>query len=185
MLIYCTNCGKPISDQAKVCPHCNFVFADVVEKQSRQTVDYMTLPQDKKDGLLEEFSKDYPMHGMNVSSLTGSKKKSKVFMYASLPLLLVAVVLMMIPLVSNDKPLGNDPPPIIILALILAVAGLALSIVAIILQKKGGGNYQSLKSYKYFELWLDKRGYDNLQFSFENENLKYMYKNIEIDEEIK
>ncbi len=185
MLIYCTNCGKPISDQAKVCPHCNFVFADVVEKQNRQTVDYMTLPQDQKDRLVEEFSKDYPMHGMNIAGQANSKKKDKVFSIIGLVLgsLMVAVIFFMFSDMDNLK--GSEPPMLFWVVMILFVGFMVMFIITMVQRKKGGGNYESLKSHKYFELWLKKRGYDNYQVNLTSENKKYMYKNIEIDEEIK
>lgn len=90
-LISCPQCGKPISDTAKVCPHCGL---DVSGEQRRRANEreYSRMPKEKQSELREEYDKSFPDYAIYERKM----KKRKIFGYVMIPFMVLGLLLFLL-----------------------------------------------------------------------------------------
>jgi len=178
MLINCPKCGKPISDKAKFCPHCNEIFQEVIERENNPPKDYSKLPEREREQLLNDFIKENPKQAETMIKVKKSTQKNNTFAPMAICVLGLMVFTCTISFMGKIDKLWEKV--FLVLGGVWAIGSLIFLSVLIAKQKKlKDGRGKLLKEYLVFEKWLkEQRHVENFKLDFFDDNMKKEYERI-------
>lgn len=152
MLINCPNCGKPISDTARECPHCKTILAG-----KREKCYYVDLSREEQIKLEKEYAKENTCKTVSeLNSALAMANKIKTILFIIVMACVVAVVVPLFKYSSMDfSDIPSGAKMLIICGIVLAFI---LTIVACVFSKKRKktANECIIRSRAY-KLWLEDR----------------------------
>ena len=155
MLINCPNCGRPVSDTAKECPHCK----SFLEKKPTEQ-DYHTLPLEKQWQLENEFAKETSSKCPSKLKEEFSQFKKKFSTNGIIALLVFIPIFMIYTFIAITKPADDSilMPLLAIAAVFLLVLEIVVMVASIKIKKKikNCAVEIDLNNKKYID-WLQKR----------------------------
>lgn len=178
MLINCPKCGKPISDKAKICPHCNEEFHDVIKKESVQLRDYVNLSDLERKQLLEKFKKAEPKQAEGLARQEKTRKKSMYLLGFIMVLsFIMAIALFIVCLIVWETSFSFC----FTVFLVVFIVPPSVFIISIIFKVQGNW-YEELVSWKYHEEWLKKNNIVNFMLTFKNKEMENVYSQLKIND---
>ncbi len=173
MIINCPNCENKISDKAKKCPHCEFVFNENVELANNAKMEnYEDLDVERIETLSKEFEKEYP-------ELVKVQKNSIYRLYAVIGLY-VAMAILLIANAINFISYLNSSGSVVLLILLPLLFVLCLIGIVVITKVQKKSTYGLIKLDKHYEYWLKERGVYYLS-DFNSGEDKKIYESIVVD----
>ncbi|MBR2646038.1 MAG: zinc ribbon domain-containing protein [Clostridia bacterium] len=101
MLINCPNCGKPVSDKAQKCQHCQTLIRTTALKS--EMTSYASLSKDKQAVLLSEFKNEYP----NDYKVLDQVRFFKIASIICITLTIIIPIFLIVHIIKNKSALIN------------------------------------------------------------------------------
>lgn len=167
MLINCPNCGKPVSDQAKACMHCNYSLSVVTEAVdtknteekviSKERKEYNELEKSKRKEMFMRFGLEEPLQYKTICSNKNLNNAQFILVMIAALVSIVGIGILII--IGKDRLDVPNPGVIDFLIAFGTIAlGLLLFGVDTILNIKEKSTKQKfIIASQRFEKWLNKR----------------------------